>query len=213
MHQSLKAKDLLPELHLVDAGYMDTKLLLNSKTEYEVFLHGPLPADQKWHEDAYAISDFKIDWQKQTASCPQGKQSIFWRETLTSRGNPLIRVSFSTKDCTPCQHRKLCTKAKTQARMLGFAPKEHFEALTQARQDQKTDGWKTTYNARAGIEGTLSQGIRAFGLRKSRYFGQTKTHLQHQATATAINAARLSDWFSLKPRTRTRISRFQRLEV
>ena len=41
------------------------------------------------------------------------------------------------------------------------------------------------------MEGTLSQGVRALGLRQSRYWGLAKTHLQHLATAAAINLDRL----------------------
>lgn len=35
------------------------------------------------------------------------------------------------------------------------------------------------YNRRAGVEGTISQGIRAFGWRSARYVGLKKVHLQH----------------------------------
>jgi transposase len=45
-----------------------------------------------------------------------------------------------------------------------------------------------------GIEGTFSQAVRAFGLRRSRYVGQAKTHLQMVATAVAINFERLVDY-------------------
>jgi transposase len=31
--------------------------------------------------------------------------------------------------------------------------------------------WKERDQVRAGIEGTLSQGVRAFGMRRSRYVG------------------------------------------
>jgi transposase len=67
------------------------------------------------------------------------------------------------------------------------------------------------YALRAGVEGTLSQGIRAFGLRQARYLGQAKTHLQHVITATAINVVRLLAWITETPRCTTRISRFAAL--
>ena len=49
---------------------------------------------------------------------------------------------------------------------------------------------------RAGIEGTISQGVRKMGLRKSRYIGLPRTRLQHLATAAAINLFRVFDWLS-----------------
>lgn len=67
------------------------------------------------------------------------------------------------------------------------------------------------YAKRAGIEGTLSQGVRAFGLRRSRDIGLAKTHLQQVASAAALNLDRLAAWFTHRPRTHTRVSRFAAL--
>jgi len=64
---------------------------------------------------------------------------------------------------------------------------------------------------RAGIEGTLSQGVRTFELRRSRYIGLAKTHVQHVATAAAINLARLADWFAGIPKAQTRQTKFAAL--
>jgi transposase len=60
----------------------------------------------------------------------------------------------------------------------------------EARERQKTDEFKKIYGERAGIEGTISQGVRKMGLRRSRYIGLSRTHLQHVATAAAINVVR-----------------------
>ena len=46
------------------------------------------------------------------------------------------------------------------------------------------------YAQRAGIEGTISQGVRRCGIRRARYRGLAKTQLQHLATASAINLLR-----------------------
>jgi transposase len=85
------------------------------------------------------------------------------------------------------------------------------EALQNARQQQQTDEWQEQYAKRAGIEGTISQAVRGFGLRECRYIGLAKTHLQHVLTATAINLARLDAWFTGKKRAVTRTSRFAAL--
>src|SRR5215213_9850003 len=53
-----------------------------------------------------------------------------------------------------------------------------YIALQAARQRQKTPEFISTYALRAGVEATVSQAVRAFGLRRSRYFGHAKTHLQ-----------------------------------
>ena len=63
-----------------------------------------------------------------------------------------------------------------------------------ARSRESSAEYRAEYNRRAGIEGTISQGVRACGLRRSRYVGEAKAHLQHVATATAMNMTRIGDW-------------------
>jgi transposase len=94
---------------------------------------------------------------------------------------------------------------------MTLRPRELHEALQAARRQQETTEWKAESAARAGIEGTLSRGVRGFGLRRCRYIGLAKARLQHVATAAAINVTRLSDWLGGVPHAATRTSRFARL--
>ena len=82
-----------------------------------------------------------------------------------------------------------------------------------ARQQQTTADWQKRYQTRAGIEGTLSQGVRAFEWRRTRYWGLAKTHLQHLLTAAAINLGRLYAWLTGIPLAQTRTSRFAALAL
>lgn len=120
-------------------------------------------------------------------------------------------VGFSPADCTPCPVRSLCTKAKSAARNLTLQPRAEHEAIQQARSRQETEGFIVQYRRRAGIEGTISQGVRALGLRRARYRGLGKSHLQHVATAAAINIERLADWLDGVPLAGTRVSQFAAL--
>ena len=96
--------------------------------------------------------------------------------------------------------------------MLTLRPRsEHQMALQQARQRQQTADFKEKYAKRAGIEGTISQGVRSFDLRRSRYIGLAKTRLQHVFIAASLNTIRIGAWLMEQPRARTRISRFGRL--
>ena len=67
------------------------------------------------------------------------------------------------------------------------------------------------YAQQQGVEGTLSQAVRVFGLRRSRYRGLAKTGLQHLATAAALNLDRLTAWLAERPLAPTRVSRFAAL--
>jgi hypothetical protein len=85
-------------------------------------------------------------------------------------------------DCADCPTRTRCTRAQTGVRNLTLQPRAEHEAIQAARQRQQTTEFATQYAPRAGIAGTLAQGIWAFGLRKARYRGLAKTHVQHIAT-------------------------------
>ena len=87
----------------------------------------------------------------------------------------------------------------------------YHEALQQARERMTTEEGRKEYQKRAGIEGTLSQGVRRSGLRNCRYRGLNKTHLQHVATAAALNLVRVVNHLSEKPLAKTRVSRFARM--
>ena len=77
----------------------------------------------------------------------------------------------------------------------------------------KHGGGRHLYAQRQGIEGTLSQAVRALGLRRARYRSLSKTGLQHLATAAAINLDRMAAWFAGRALAPTRVSRFAALAV
>jgi transposase len=214
IHSSLKAKDLLPRTHLVDSGYIDADLLVATEKEYGLDLCGPPRANYHWQAQAatgFAAADFTIDWERQQAICPAGQVSSTWRPTVDRRGNEVISIKFATRDCRPCPHRPDCTRTTLGRRMLTIRPREQFEALQQARARQRTEEYKKEYAQRAGVEGTISQAVGAFGLRRARYFGSLKTHLQHLLTATALNFVRIGEWLAGTPLAKTRKSAFVRL--
>jgi Transposase DDE domain len=70
-------------------------------------------------------------------------------------------------------------------------------------QRRRTIEFKDQYAKWAGIEGMLSQGVRVFGLRRSRYIGLAKTPLQHILIATTINLVRVVVWLT-EPRPQKR---------
>jgi transposase len=77
---------------------------------------------------------------------------------------------------------------------LTIYPQEKYALQQKARQRQGTEVFKELYGERAGIEGTISLGVRKMGMRRSRYIGLPRTHLQHVAIAAALNIFRLFNW-------------------
>ena len=103
--------------------------------------------------------------------------------------------------------RTFCTQAAQAAQTLTLHPQAAFEALQAARAWYRSTEGRQRYHRRADVEGTLSQGVRGFGLRYARSRGLTKTHFQHVATAAAINVDRMVAWRNERPRAKTRTSR------
>ncbi len=64
----------------------------------------------------------------------------------------------------------------------------------EARQRQETTEFEEKYALRSGVESSLSQGTRRFELRRSRYIGLARTHLQQLLNATAMHVARVMAW-------------------
>ncbi len=62
------------------------------------------------------------------------------------------------------------------------------------------------------VSSTIAQGVKSCGLRRSRYIGLAKTHLQNMAIGGAMNIDRLFNWFQGVPLARTRVSHFKALE-
>ena len=213
IQQALVEKDLPPSEHLVDAAYIDAELLVSSQKDDGITLRGPARPNPNWQakvEGAYTLADFTVDWERQQVHCPQGKAAASWAERVDT-GRAYIQVRFRQQDCRVCGARAFCTPATQAARSLTLHPQAEFEALQAARAWYQSEEGQQCYKRRAGVEGTLSQGIRGFGLRYARYRGLTKTHFQHVATAAALNVDRIVAWLNERPRAKTRTSRFAAL--
>jgi hypothetical protein len=65
----------------------------------------------------------------------------------------------------------------------------------------------------AGIEGTIRQATAVAGVRRARYRGLEKTHLEHVYSAVVLNLIRLHAWWHNRPLDRTRTSHLARLEL
>lgn len=215
VHQSLRGRTLLPREHLVDKGYTDAQMLVDSEREYGVTIVGPMAEDPGWQAregTGFDKSQFVVDWERQMVTCPASKQSISWHPHTYPASGMAFEARFARQDCTPCAFRARCTRAKIEPRIVGLQVREQYEALQTARKRQTTKEFHQQYAARSGIEATHEQAVRRCGIRRSRYIGLAKTHLQHLMTATAINLVRVSEWLAGISPAATRCSRFAALQ-
>jgi transposase len=213
IHTALADKGLLPAQHIVDTGYLSARQLVQAQRDFGLDLVGPARVDTSWQAKAgkgFAMEAFSIDWDAQRVTCPIGVHSSSW-SPATEAGTAVVKVKFSATDCQACPHRSDCAGPTVTRRIITFRTRDEYIALQAARHRQTTPEFRSLYALRAGIEGTISQGVRAFDLRRSRYFGQAKTHLQHVATAAAMNLVRLVRWILGDTLACTRRSHFSRL--
>jgi hypothetical protein len=217
IHAALEAKDLAPSEHLVDSAHMSVDLLIAAMERHGIDLVGPQrqnPAWQRRIDGAFDATDFAVDWERRVVRCPEGKESADWTVCSTrgrAGGRPLLQARFRPADCRIYPSQARCTRSATGERTITLFPRREHEALAAARARECTSAYRRLYALRRGIEGTVSQGVRAFGLRRARYRGLVKTALQHVATAAAINLDRLAAWIAERPIAPTRTSRFASL--
>ena len=212
IHQALKEKQLVPKEHLTDTNYAEAKQFVQSQREYGIDLIAPTRADHKWQakeRQGFDAGSFQFDWEAQQATCPAGQKSLSWTPAIDRRDNQVIKVKFSLKDCRPCPLKAHCTTGLR--RTITIRTQEHHQALQAVRTRQKDAAFWKLYRAKSGIEGTISQGIRAFGMRRSRYRSMPKTHFQDLVIATALNLRRVLAWLAGEPLAKTRTSRFAAL--
>lgn len=174
---------------------------------------GPARPNLSWQardEGAFHAADFAVDWENQRVRCPEGHVSDGWGEyTEKVSGKRYVKAGFRPSDCRPCPSRSRCTRG--QSRRLRLLPREEHEAVARAKARLETEAGRRLHAQRRGIEGTISQAVRGFGLRRARYRGSAKTTPQSVVTAAAMDLDRLAAWFSGRPLEPKRTSRFAAL--
>lgn len=214
IHAALRQRKLLPAIHVADAAYVNSELFEQSRRQYRVELVGPTRSDNLWQskKDAgFAASDFKIDYTNCHAVCPAGIASRNWQPTTNPFGKPVIKIRWARKDCGQCLLHEQCTRSMPPQRQITILPQLQYEALREKRKQEQSAGYAAEYARRNGIEGTISEAVRAYSIRRTRYIGQAKTHLSHLMTATAINVRRLLRWMAGEPKAGVLPTPFQRL--
>ncbi|MEU1623604.1 transposase [Streptomyces sp. NPDC005722] len=215
IHDRRGAKGLLPNEHLMDAGYISAELLLSAPSQHGVRVIGPVrPMTCRTVQTAgYDKASFTIDWDARRATYPDGAHSRYW--TVRTRQQP------PSRDPNPLRHRDLRVlpfprvmhQLDTLRPPLTVRPQDQDAVLERVRAEQSTKEWKAVYAIRSGVEGTIHQAVTAAGSRRTRYTGLRKTALAHVLTATAVNLIRLDAWWTGRPLAPTRTSHLAALDL
>jgi transposase len=189
--QRLEDREFLPGTQYVDSGYMSGPNLAASRKK-KIDLFGPacpVVSNQSKLPNGITTSQFEIDVEKQTATCPAGfcvEPNYGWKGK--------IRFHFPDEVCAGCSLRERCCTGKGGRTIcVGLT----YPLLQEARQRQKTEAFKEEYHQhRSGVEGCLSALARGNGLRVSRYTGNRKRHLQAVFSGSAANLKRVAHWLA-----------------
>ena len=96
IHQALEDKGLLPKEHLLDRGYVNTNVLIDSQEQYGVEVIGPIKVNTTWQAQSgkgFDVSCFTIDWEQQK-SLVQGDRSVRFGQ-ITGQIRPATPKSTS----------------------------------------------------------------------------------------------------------------------
>lgn len=196
---ALAERDLQPAEHLSDMSYVTGVTLVESR-QREIELIGPVrpnTSPQARLEGGVTLDMFEIDYEQRLARCVRECESVGWSERLDPAGQTVIQVRFDARTCAACPLYTCCVTGRTdkpKGRTLKI--RASHAAVAQRRREQVTPAFQARYRRRAGIEASLSEMVRAHGLRVARYIGLVKVHLQHLFTAAATNLKRAARWLA-----------------
>ena len=186
----LEARGLLPREQLGDTAYISGPNLARSQKR-GIDLIGPVPKGQSPQArmpDGITQDQFRVDWEAHVAICPADQVSN--KGIRHSSGGTQFR--FRKAVCQTCPLRSRCCSG-TGGRAITISP--YHDLLQTARARQETENFKAVYRQhRGGVEGCLSALVRGHGMRKKRYIGQAKGHLQAMFTGVAADLRRAARW-------------------
>ena len=132
----------------------------------------------------FAKTDFRIDLDAGTCTCPHQQQA---REFRAAKGGGGVFV-FDAETCAACPLRAQCTRSLS-GRTVQVHP--HEALLQHARELQKSPAFGEIRRRRQVVEHRLARLVQ-LGIRQARYLGRTKTLFQVCVAAAVANLTLLA---------------------
>lgn len=175
-----------PKELIVDGAYPSAEKLAKAQSEHWRLTGPVIPPHAA--KGCYGVDQFRVNVAKRQARCPAGRVSTQCSR-IEDRYNKMVEYRFEWSwKCQGCALRQACVSSKQAHRTIRV--RDNFMFLQARRAEMKTDRFKDRMRFRAGIEGTISELVRGYGLRRARYRGLAKMRLQSYFTAAACNVAR-----------------------
>jgi len=135
-------------------------------------------------------SMFDHNEETMTLTCPAG---VTTNPASYEKGRSIAVYHFPQAVCTRCPRNSECTVSSDRRRTVCIS--RFNKDLRDAEVYNRTDSFKEDMRLRPPIEGKLSEMVRYHGMRRARYRGLKKVHLQCYFTAAAVNIKR---WIKLE---------------
>jgi len=130
--------------------------------------------------DCFSKSEFAIDLEKREVRCPAGQTTNDYRSAGEGQGG---RFVFAAATCQTCPLRSQCVRGQGP-RTISIHAEEALQQ--QARAHNQTEAGRQSLRERVVVEHRIARLVQ-LGIRKSRYFGRTKTCLQVVMAALVAN--------------------------
>lgn len=174
-----------PEMIYADAGYVSGPSMAKASAEGLELMGSALPSANR---GVYPSEAFEVNVERRYAVCPAGKAST---QCARMKAGKTGKITYRFEWCGLCRECTLkthCLHRGERDRMLRV--NEHH-AFSQARwRLMRTAEFKKNMHHRNGIEGTHSELVRGYGLRRARYRGNKKVRLQNYLIGAACNINR-----------------------
>jgi transposase len=132
------------------------------------------------NRDCFSKSEFAIDLEKREVRCPAGQTTSDYRAAKEGGGG---RFVFTAATCQACPLRSQCVQGKGP-RTISIQAEEGLQQ--QARAHNQTEAGRTSLRERVVVEHRIARLVQ-LGIRRSRYFGRTKTRWQVVMAAVVAN--------------------------
>lgn len=176
-----------PKVCYTDAGYSSGAELARAREEGRELRAPMQPAVER--DGRYSSEAFDVSVENRRAVCPAGQESTNCSRLESGKtGKVTYRFEWNPGLCGACDRRCKCLGKGQDHRTLLVG--EHHDLVQERRREQKTEAFGNDMRHRNGIEGTVSELTRGYGLRRCRYRGLKKARLQNLLIGAACNIKR-----------------------
>ena len=198
--ERLEAADRLPEKLYVDGGYPTAESAYEIVEQRGVELMAPV---NRGPMDAGVMGRdrFEFDDGGHVVSCPEGHPAIDHKILSNNSTEKTLHAIFDGEVCRQCPKLEECPVRAPNHRKKGESPREsrgnfrlEITPELRLRDDmlvkQQTAEWKEAYKIRSGVEATMSELKRGYGMSRLRVRGLSRVHFAVVCKVIACNIKR-----------------------